>query len=218
MKMSISEIDWDKVEMISIPDVIGFYSHDKLAEFLNQLPFEKWNEVNEANGKTFLHYAAKRHFNAMKMLLLRKPDIVLSSTGRTPLHEACSLADNNAVIELICAYRTSLISFHSMNLYLPIDQIVASYGYRKRDSAYTLIANGARLKSVKYPEWIHQELRDFEEGVLQCRDGIVVLLGLKKRKQVLGKLDRFLIRQELAVAIWTTRREQEWQRKCKRVT
>ena len=50
-------------------------------------------------------------------------------------------------------------------------------------------------------------LREFDKGVQMCRDVIVILLGLKRfrRLATLVKLDRFLIKQVLAVAIWTTR-------------
>lgn len=53
---------------------------------------------------------------------------------------------------------------------------------------------------------------ELEKGVVACRDVIVVLLGLKKRRQILKKLDRFLVRDVLAVEIWTTRGDVDWQR------
>ena len=77
-----------------------------------------------------------------------------------------------------------------------------------------LISNGMRLEKVKksLKPRITQEMWRFQEGAVQCRDVIVILLGLKKKKTILHKLDRFLVQQELAVAIWTTRQEQEWQK------
>ena len=75
------------------------------------------------------------------------------------------------------------------------------------------LRNGIRLSAKhKLNERIEQEVIDYERGILSCRSIIVVLLGLKKRHiPALVRLDRFLIKQELAVAIWTTRDNEIWQ-------
>ena len=89
----------------------------------------------------------------------------------------------------------------------------------RSDNIKTLLENGVRLKTapIEYTTvYVTTELREFEDGVLRCRDVIVILLALKKRRHVLLlKLDRFLIQQELAVAIWATRSRNNkiWQQK-----
>lgn len=94
--------------------------------------------------------------------------------------------------------------------YHPITSILA-VGFK---CSKICIANGYRLKHVLPHYEVHRrtDLIIFEHGVIKCRDVIVVLLGLKKRRQVLGKLDRFLVQQELAVAIWSTRSKEMWQK------
>lgn len=76
-----------------------------------------------------------------------------------------------------------------------------------------LLANGACLSEIFVPNGfeISRDLVQFKKGVNQCRDIIVTLLGLKKRNHILHlkNLDRFLIKEILAVEIWSTR--EEWQ-------
>lgn len=78
-----------------------------------------------------------------------------------------------------------------------------------------LLENGVKLSAAK-PGWaIKQEFHDLERGVLSCKNVIVILLGLKKRQiPALVRLDRFLIQQELAAEIWSTRRhsDETWQK------
>ena len=95
------------------------------------------------------------------------------------------------------------------------------------ESAKVLIANGFRLQHINQDTYDiatarhskHIDFGKFEQGVINCRDIIVTLLGLKKRRHsadnytiILPKLDRFLIRQVLAVEIWTTRTNEKWQK------
>ena len=49
----------------------------------------------------------------------------------------------------------------------------------------------------------------WEWDVSACQRVIVVLLGLKRRRQ---KIDMFLIQQELAGAIWSTCLQSEWRK------
>ena len=91
------------------------------------------------------------------------------------------------------------------------DEALAS-GCRK--TMTIAIANGSRLKcSSSCDNFSFVSM--FQQGVLRCRDVIVTLLGLKKRRclAVLQKLDRFLISQVLAVEIWSTRScaNEKWQ-------
>ena len=51
-----------------------------------------------------------------------------------------------------------------------------------------------------------------EQGRMRCRAVILALLGLKRRRgDVLRQLDRWVVREELAVAVWTTRADVAWQ-------
>jgi len=77
---------------------------------------------------------------------------------------------------------------------------------------YVLLAYGSKLEPEDATYGYHEEYR-FQQGVTRCRDVIVTLLGLKKRRQILGKLDRFLVSQVLAVEIWATRscENEQWQ-------
>ena len=209
--MSKIEIDWDEVNEISR------HRHPmKLSEFLKQLPHILWNAVNSDNNYTFVHYASRSgNDDALIMILTSQVNVILCNGGPTPLQVA-SLNCNNRAIEILCTFDTSLISKcadRGRNWdKLPIEWAVNCSGINKSESIYTLIANGARLKDVRQQNEVTQEMRDFEAGVLSCRETVIILLGLKKKRVILHELDRFLIRQELAVAIWTTRREQEWQK------
>ena len=77
------------------------------------------------------------------------------------------------------------------------------------ENAKCLISNGSRLANMNETilrQSPHRSLLIlFEKGVMNCRDVIVTLLGLKRRKAILPHLDRFLIKQVLAVEIWSTR-------------
>ena len=76
-------------------------------------------------------------------------------------------------------------------------RIIMSYGIR---------LDKASIRSVP------RKFIKFENGLVVCRDVIVILLGLKKRQyEFLKRLDRFLIKQVLAVEIWATRTSDEWQ-------
>lgn len=80
-----------------------------------------------------------------------------------------------------------------------------------------LLANGASLDCVIIKSScfeISRDLVQFKNGVNQCRDVIITLLGLKKWRQCghLKNLDRFLIKTLLAVEIWSTRESEEWQK------
>lgn len=52
----------------------------------------------------------------------------------------------------------------------------------------------------------------WEWDVSACQRVIVVLLGLKRRRAILPKIDTFLIQQELAGAIWSTCLQLEWRK------
>lgn len=82
-------------------------------------------------------------------------------------------------------------------------------------SAKVLIANGMRLDSSDCVfKCEDPNLIKFQQGVLCCRDVIVVLIGLKKNRRLSAftKIDRFLIKNVLAVEIWATRTAPAWRK------
>ena len=209
--MSISEINWNVVDSLA--------HQGKLNEYFKLLTPDQWKSVcpyeKDAPGYSFLHFAARiGNLSVLYTLLQHVPNDVCAFSYHhhlSPLFVAI-ICNNTKAMELLCATYTFLISKPNWKGVSPLEMVLCSHEDGRVKIAKFLLANGARLKSVKYFTWIHQELRDFEQGVLQSRDVIVVLLGLKKKRVILHKLDRFLIQQELAVAIWSTRQEEEWQK------
>ena len=107
-------------------------------------------------------------------------------------------------LELLCACGANLSLVDEYGT----TPMVIAFRWEQFDCVKILIANGARISKTNPPCQNLSKLSEmilFQQGVLQCRDVIVTLLGLKKRRAILFKLDRFLVQQELAVAIWTTR-------------
>ena len=196
--MSISEIDWQEVDRLS--------RNCRLFEYLSLLKRDQWRTTCPSSGNhpgySLLHYAARKgNMRALYVLLPLQMYTFSNFFNRSPLHVA-AVHDNVEAIEAICACQTSLISTPDVDGYLPLDEIsYTAHFYGQK----ILVANGARLKNLKNKHWVTQKLREFESGVLQCRDVIVTLLGLKKKRVILHKLDRFLVQQELAAAIWSTR-------------
>lgn len=80
-------------------------------------------------------------------------------------------------------------------------------------AARALMANGLRLRNTTvlcYP-MTPLAFRIFEDCVLSCRSVVITLLGIKRHRGFnMRHIDRFLIR-HLAVEIWTTRTENQWQ-------
>ena len=139
-----------------------------------------------------------------------------SAIGNTPLHETTQRA--------VVSYDTRSESCTLIRLYLAFganQQIknfmkVTPFEYCHSVSvAKVFISNGSRLKETSIlgtmaseEEW--DELVGFQDCIIGCRDVIVTLLGLKKSRNLLPRLDRFLVQQVLAVEIWSTR-EKAWQ-------
>ena len=217
MKMSISEINWVEVKRLC--------TRGDLSVYIKHLPRLFWDmSYQDASFFNFslVHYASGPRKNCDALILLmehnsRTDQLKDSFTnGFSPLHEAI-VHCNISAIQIIYTFSTNwmfLISRGMTVIDFAISVTDNEFDDQDLDTLVcTLISCGSRLKSVTHNgHFVSQKMKDFERGVLHCRDVIVILLGLKKRKQVLGKLDRFLVQLELAVAIWTTRQEQEWQK------
>lgn len=79
--------------------------------------------------------------------------------------------------------------------------------------ASILMSSGLRLRNTRVvcQGMIPRTFRNFERGLLSCRSVVITLLGIKlHRGFIMRHIDRFLIR-HLAVEIWTTRNENQWQ-------
>lgn len=143
-------------------------------------------------------------------------------SGDTFMGMACAFKGNDEAVEMLlsqghdfCNHKVQYRSIKVWGKYSPLE--IAMLDNHK--ALYILLANGIRLSrlqnSTSYIFCKTSEMQNFERGVLGCVQVIVILLGLKKRcyggaSRILPKLDRFLIQQELAVAIWTTRSNESW--------
>ena len=116
--------------------------------------------------------------------------------------------DRHKIVEYLLAAEADFVSscVQHVNYYLYDDY---QSEYHRYKTSITLIANG--LRTYVAPPKANSALQQFEKEVIRCRDVIVTLLGLKRRRQsngyslILPKLDRFLVQQELAVSIWSSR-------------
>lgn len=187
------KINW---ELVNTSSTLG-----KLAELLVDPSFPPpscWDE-QDIDGWSILHFCCQgNNEKAIIMLIKAGCNLNLQTNHHlsTPVHFAC-YKFNSTVLKMLCCAGANLRLKNAQG-HEPLD-IATSKNVK------ILLANGVRLCNMKRTpksKWIN-----FENDVLRCRDVIVTLLGLKKHRRVpaLQKLDRFLIKQELAVAIWTTR-------------
>lgn len=183
------------MEMEDLTSLIYKANTGRIYEELVKVPRERWSEKFET--ETWMTLAA-RGDNPVAIFELWKhdPSLVNSCVATSPLYWACHYGlPRIAELLLILGAR-----MEPQSLLISID--------RWTPCITTLIANGSRLKSLLQlqPRVIIPQIEVFEERVIQCRDVIVILLGLRKRRHIfLYKLDKFLIAQELAPEIWATR-------------
>lgn len=191
----------------------------KLLEYVTKNNIDK--KRVDSRGRSLLHYACFGPNADAIISFVSDPvsplDIdKMDESGTSPLRRSMYYVHLRNV-EILSALGASL-QVRDGNDYTPLDIITQlSFGLQASDpwvkAAYILISNGARLASCRNQEKISYTLKEFECGVLCCRNVIVTLLGLKKRRHILGKLDRFLVQQELAVEIWSTRTKDDWSEK-----
>lgn len=86
-----------------------------------------------------------------------------------------------------------------------IIETCALYGNDKR-CIFLLIRNGVTFDhpSIRLSERVTQEMRDAIVQRLECKKKTILLLGIKKKRGVLRRFDRFLIR-EIALEMWRDR-------------
>ena len=194
-----------KIDWISVSDI---KTDDQFAKMLNSLPVELWN-AKAYHGMTLLHYACMKHYKLSVVTLLKSKRInvnVGSNNGFTPIHLA--LMDGNIeILELLCASNADIIN-GTKYLKSPLE-----YALCRNDeiSIWILLANGARLSKVRphYISDISPAIRNFEQGVLRCRQAVISILRVKRAGN-LWQWDKYLLR-EIAFAIWATRHSaDEW--------
>ena len=207
--MSVFDIDWWEVLQESEKGTLLRYMRE-------HIPREYWNDV-DAFGyeESLLHYACRGPNIDVILVLVKECSMdvdIQDDEEETPLYKAF-YGNQPQVAEVLLVLGAQMIS---PNHYIPwVSREMET------ETAKVLIANGLRIKNVtKYlRDEINGKMTRFDQGVVQCRDVIVTLLGLKKRRQhdgrslVLPKLDRFLIKEVLAVEIWSTRSNEntQWQ-------
>lgn len=203
-----TEIDW-----YHLFGLFSYFSEKRLSpsnevsQILINLPREKWKYTWSITNTTLLHCATfLNDFRAVCSLLevMSTEDIdVLDYEGRSAIYIAAKLGEANILEMLIAAgsnYRQARGYYLARSSPLEI-----SIKMDHHTCVQLLYSNGARCHGSPY-WWISKTY----QGIDECRDIIVILLGLKKRRHILCKLDRFLIRQVLAVEIWLTRTDKTW--------
>lgn len=172
----------------------------RLAEVLPSIPTDIWPSVVMERA------CLGKNVEAVKKILLSGVSVV-------PYYfKQAIYYDNLEILEMFILFKPNFNQWRFIDngtayevLYYTLFKCHLSNG--KIECLKLMIANGVRFNSGTFipPGPIVDICRKFQCGVIACSDIIVVLIGLKKRKQILHKLDKFLIQQELAVAIWATR-------------
>ena len=182
----------------------------KLKDFLHSVSPDRLLQVTY-NNSTFLHHLTYDRSIILNLFLVGVNINHINKRGSTPL--MCRLSYGHylyidAVLLLIAL--GSNLSRKTFDGQTHLD-IALSSG--QLEYAKCLISNGSRLVNVEKDilRLASSSLVLFEKGVIACRDIVVTLLGLKRRKAILPFLDKFLIKQVLVVEIWSTRAEQVWQ-------
>ena len=198
----------------------------------NQWPeyLYSWHQILEQSRKGSLLEFLTNNIHRNQWTISNQLATVFNP-GATLLHYACGGSNESAILELLHVIDVNHRGINPKKTYYPIQTaihnnqprnvtLMLAAGFDKPidhplgllhecagvdKCAEILVSNGYRLKEGQFMRFNVSNLIEIEQSVVQCRDVIVVLLGLKKHRQVLGKLDRFLIQQELAVAIWSDR-------------
>ena len=201
------------MEIRNEQDVFQNAIEGTLTQYILSLPQDQWTKIRCYSNTTLLHRFQKPELKGILMLVQQGLDInSVSNYGSTPSH---IFARNGytKLLELMLLLGADM-SIPNMQGDYAIDN--ASYHdildnrSRQLDTSRLLVTNMVQPRRF----FITGELHELRQGVLRCRDIIVILLGLKKFRHLatLVKLDRFLVKQEVAVEIWTTRKETQWQK------
>lgn len=190
------------------------YDHDSregVSQTLRTLPRERWLAVDK-RGRSLLHRACQYgNLPAVRTLIregacVNAGSIIGDGWAFRPIEIAIH-GNQWAIVEWLCAAGAHLFP-RTIGAMSPLFMALAfEYGA----CAAILIANGLRLRDVERGGFITNALRLFEKGVLRCRSMAAVMMGVKRhRGGHFQHVDRFLFR-ELALAVWVTRTDDEWQ-------
>ena len=175
----------------------------ELVNYLKSTSFE-WNS-HDPMGRNFVHYASMNDKNtdALVMLFNSGVDIHKVTINGYTAASFAAVWKSSRILEILCSMNASMLNRDDVFLH-PLHISIQDGCHA---AVYVLLSNGRRLKTCHNDNCytINPEYVKFEQGVLRCRDVIVTLLGLKRFRKILPKLDRFLIRQELVTSIWSTR-------------
>lgn len=180
-----------------------------------RVPRTYWRERGK-NGATLLHYACQGD-NAVAAAALLTHGLSVNARDaayRTPSHLA-SFNGQHRVLKLMCAAGADL-QLRDFSEEQPLDMALSNPTSEPGADkcVRVLLANGVRLETSRQDLWKYHRpwMVALENGRTCCRTLIVTLLGLKRRRgDVLRELDRFVVL-EIAVCIWATRADKDWQR------
>lgn len=194
-----------------------------LSAFLDKIPRQDWTK-RDRNGTNLLMMSTRYSSDNISAFWKLLPLFNLNDSttnGWSVVHFASTSCPLK--LEILCALEVN-VQLETFQGLTPLDRALF---HKCTTCAKVLIANGSRTSNTRdsftlldsgylIQRNISQDLLDFEKGIISCRNVIVVLLGLKKYRRVamLPKLDRFLVKQILAVEIWSTRScdNEKWQK------
>ena len=176
-------------------------THDNtLYQYLLSIPQSQWSERDPDDNETLLHYAV-RYDNRKAVTLLIKNGIDINATcsrGTTALLIAV-VWGTTATVEILCTLGAAMVvETHPL--------LINNYHFIRDDSFHILIANGMRmcLSGNRFAK--------FQRGILKARSAVVALLKLYKSYRTrLNRIGCKYMMQELVVAVWATRRDENWQ-------
>ena len=186
--------DWNVIDTVSIRGYLANYLKTTLRD---------WYCV-DLFGKTLVHYASRSDKNISALIMLYNAGVDIhreTFDGWTALTVALNWKSKRS-LEILIALNVPMIHSFMRSSSSPFH-----IALQDDFCVDVFLSNGIRLSSVvqEYRHYITSNHIKFEQGVMCCRDIVVTLLGLKRFRKILPKLDRFLIQQELAVAVWSTR-------------
>lgn len=181
-----------------------------LAYLVANVMREQWRTARAPGGRTLLHYAAMHGDPVVAVLLRSGMDAaVLNDSGQSALHEAAANGHAGTLALLIAAaFRARNV--RTLSSFTPLGY--ALY-FQHGACARVLLENGARLHLCRsFSDAFAPWMAALELGVQRCRAVAMVLLGVKRRRvRALLHYDKFVVAL-LALDVWMTRADDEWQR------
>ena len=176
-------------------------AENRLCDLIKTIPRDQWCESHGSDGTwSLLHVTCQLREYEATVYLLKNGHPVDVKWRDEPLLCYAAFKSTPKIFKLLLASGCRISHRHTANLLLPSHSQFSTI----------LIENGYRLGYLFPLVDKPQSLPQLERGVEICRNVIVMILALKKKRRILPKIDRFLIQQVLAVEIWATRTCVEW--------